>query len=135
MTPDEYQTLAMKTNDGKCSARLYHYIIEKQKIKKGDQVTSTYELSQSCGDLVCGAMGLSEESGEVEGLIKKFIFHGHALDIDKVKKELGDVCWYIAMICHALGLDLEDVMQANIDKLKKRYPNGFSEQDSINREE
>ena len=43
----------------------------------------------------------------------------------KLKKELGDCCWMIAEACTALGFDLEDVMQTNIDKLKKRFPNGF----------
>lgn len=42
-----------------------------------------------------------------------------------MKKELGDVMWYVAMICHAMGFDLDDVMQTNIDKLKARYPGGF----------
>lgn len=127
MTPNEYQELAMRTNDGKHSERLHNFptrlllaSAESHKAIKG-------------GDLLNGVMGLCGEAGEVSDLIKKMIFHGHSVDIEKIKKELGDVCWYIAMICYAIDLDLEDVMQANIDKLKKRYPNGFSEQNSINR--
>lgn len=129
MTPNEYQELAMRTNDGKCTDRLVDYNMHDWSISKG-----VWELKYP-GDLVNGVMGLSGEAGEVSELVKKHIFNGHAIDRDKMEKELGDVCWYIAMICHALGLNLEDVMRVNIDKLKKRYPNGFSEQDSINRQE
>ena len=52
----------------------------------------------------------------------------------KLKKELGDICWYIAETATALDLSLEDIMAANIEKLRKRYPEGFSSKASIHRE-
>ena len=90
--------------------------------------------SQSQKDLVLnGVLGLCGETGEVADLLKKSLFQGHPFDTDKVKNELGDVCWYVAILAKGLGLDLETVMQGNIDKLKRRYPDGFSIERSINR--
>jgi len=87
-------------------------------------------------DLVLnGALGLAGESGEVADHIKKHLFQGHALDKENLAKELGDICWYIAIMAEGLGYDLETIMQINIDKLKKRYPNGFEAKRSLHREE
>lgn len=58
-------------------------------------------------------------------LVKKGIFYEKGIDLEHLKKECGDVMWYIAMICEACGFNLDDVMQTNIDKLIARYPNGF----------
>lgn len=77
------------------------------------------------GGLINGCLGLAGESGETLDMVKKWIFHDSELDKDHLKKELGDVMWYVAMICYAMGFDLDDVMQTNIDKLKARYPGGF----------
>ena len=82
-----------------------------------------------------GILGLCGETGEVADLVKKYLFQGHNLDSEKVVKELGDVCWYVAITAKALGVTLETVMEANIEKLKARYPNGFSVEKSINRME
>ena len=84
--------------------------------------------------LINGVMGLCGESGEAIDIVKKWLAQGHELDKDKLKKELGDICWYVAETATALGVDLEDVMAANIEKLKKRYPEGFAAERSINRE-
>ncbi|NOX63452.1 MAG: nucleoside triphosphate pyrophosphohydrolase family protein [Chloroflexi bacterium] len=84
--------------------------------------------------LIYTALGLNGEAGEVAELIKKAFFHGHDLDMDKLKKELGDVLWYVAVMANALGLPLDEVAQHNIDKLARRYPEGFSEERSRNRE-
>lgn len=81
-----------------------------------------------------GVLGLSGEVGEVSDVIKKHLFQGHSLNKEELAMELGDVCWYIAILAKGLGVDLESVMRANIDKLKKRYPNGFEADRSINRE-
>lgn len=79
-------------------------------------------------------LGLAGEAGEVIDIIKKHRFHGHKLDKAKVSEELGDVMWYIAMICNELRLDLDNVMNENVNKLHKRYSGGFSSEKSINRE-
>lgn len=82
--------------------------------------------------LLCGLTG---ESGEVADLIKKHFGHGHELDRDKLKKELGDVLWYLARLSAEFGILLSDVADSNIAKLRARYPNGFSEEASKNRKE
>lgn len=83
--------------------------------------------------LACAALGLSGESGEVADIIKKYLYHGHALDKTKLKSELGDILWYIHLMADTLGLTLEEIQKYNIDKLRQRYPEGFDSDKSINR--
>jgi NTP pyrophosphatase (non-canonical NTP hydrolase) len=71
------------------------------------------------------ALGLAGEAGEVVELIKKARFHGKPYDVESIKKELGDVLWYLNQMAFAHGLTLAEVAQANADKLRARYPNGF----------
>ncbi len=108
MTINEYQKLAMRTVNPELS---------KDKV------------------LINGGMGLCGESGEVIDHIKKWFAHGHELDKEKLVKELGDVAWYLAEVAYALDISLEEVFAKNIEKLKSRYPEGFSKEKSINREE
>lgn len=84
--------------------------------------------------LVWTAIGLAGEAGEVADLIKKTVFHEHGLDRDLLQKELGDVLWYVAGLATKAGLDLGEIMDANIEKLKARYPDGFSTQASRDRQ-
>ena len=92
--------------------------------------------SEEPKDLILnGTLGLAGESGEVADHVKKHLFQGHELDKDNLAKELGDICWYIAIMAEGLGYDLETIMQMNIDKLRKRYPNGFEAERSLHREE
>jgi NTP pyrophosphatase (non-canonical NTP hydrolase) len=81
------------------------------------------------------AMGLAGEAGEVTDLLKKWVFHGHALDRMDLKKELGDVLHYLSGLCTLHHFTLEEVATANIEKLMQRYPNGFDTDKSINRTE
>lgn len=83
--------------------------------------------------LINGVMGLCGESGEAIDLVKKHLAQGHELDSAALAKELGDIAWYLAETAYALGYELETIFQMNIDKLKKRYPEGFSAEGSINR--
>ncbi|KRL04133.1 nucleoside triphosphate pyrophosphohydrolase family protein [Liquorilactobacillus oeni] len=84
-------------------------------------------------EILCYGLGISGEAGEVTDLIKKVYFHGHKLDKQDMAKELGDVMWYISQIASFENLDLAEIAQLNINKLKKRYPHGFSTEDSIKR--
>jgi NTP pyrophosphatase (non-canonical NTP hydrolase) len=84
-------------------------------------------------DLACHALGVAGEAGEVADLFKKVLFHGHALDKEKAAKELGDVLWYVAILAQRIGYSLSDVAEMNVEKLRKRYPNGFSSERSQNR--
>ena len=83
--------------------------------------------------LINGVMGLCGESGEAIDIVKKWLAQGHELDRDKLAKELGDIAWYLAETATALGLDLDDIFAANIEKLKRRYPEGFDAERSIHR--
>ena len=92
-----------------------------------------FELTDEQLRIVWNATGLAGEAGEISELVKKGIFHQHGLDREKFKKELGDVLWYVAALCTTLGFRMDEVMQANIDKLMVRYPNGYSPADSRKR--
>lgn len=83
--------------------------------------------------LINGVMGLCGESGEAIDIVKKWLAQGHELDREKLAKELGDIAWYLAETATALGLDLDDIFAANIEKLKRRYPEGFDAERSIHR--
>ena len=86
------------------------------------------------GRLHHAVFGLTSEAGEVAGILQK-VYQGHEFDKEHIKKELGDCLWMIAEACEALNLDMDDVMQTNIDKLKARYPEGFSADRSLHRKE
>ena len=81
--------------------------------------------------LINSVMGLCGESGEAIDIVKKWLAQGHELDKAHLVKELGDIAWYLAEAATALGLSLEEILQANIDKLKKRYPDGFDTERSM----
>ena len=84
--------------------------------------------------LINGVMGLCGESGEAIDIVKKHLAQGHPLDREKLIKELGDIAWYLAETATALDVNLEEVLQGNIEKLRRRYPEGFDTAHSIHRE-
>ena len=108
MTPNEYQRLAMTTLNPALSRR---------------------------DILINSVMGLCGESGEAIDIVKKHLHQGHELDKAALAKELGDIAWYLAEAATALDMELEDILAANIEKLKARYPDGFSSACSIGRKE
>jgi NTP pyrophosphatase (non-canonical NTP hydrolase) len=70
-------------------------------------------------------LGLCGEAGEVAEILKKVYGHGRPLDREHLSAELGDVLWYVSAIATAFGLNLDAVAAGNIEKLKRRYPDGF----------
>lgn len=76
--------------------------------------------------------GMSAEIGEIHSLYQK-VYQGHEMDTEHLKKEMGDLLWFIAEHCTANDWSLSEIAQMNIDKLKARYPDGFDAQRSLNR--
>lgn len=108
LTANDYQRMAMRT-------------------------AGTYESDYR---MICNAVyGLNGEAGEVIDILKKHEFQGHELSKDKLIDEAGDVAWYLALLATALGVSLQDILIHNVDKLKSRYPDGFSKDRSVNRED
>ena len=99
------------------------------------------ELEDDCNvpQLLTAALGLTAESGEFTEVVKKIVFQGKPYNEDNVfhmKRELGDICWYIAQACMALDTSFDEIIEMNVDKLKKRYPGGeFNVHKSENRED
>lgn len=81
-----------------------------------------------------GILGLCGEVGECADILKKYLYQGHELDRQKLTEELGDVQWYIAELSRGLDLSLDEICKYNIEKLRKRYPDGFDPELSANRE-
>ncbi len=99
------------------------------------------ELEQDCNipPLLTAALGLTAEAGEFTEVVKKIILQGKPYNEDNVfhmKRELGDICWYIAQACMALDTTFDEIIEMNVDKLKARYPGGeFDVSKSENRAE
>ena len=110
MNFNEYQVLTRRTRSAACTASLEALMLN-------------------------GILGAGGESGELLDMLKKSMFQGHELVEEDVVKEVGDILWYLAEIMDALGQPLEVAATRNIEKLKKRYPDGFSVEASLNREE
>lgn len=106
MTPIEYQILAMKTAKDMGSTKM---------------------------NLIHGAMGVSSDAGELVDAIKKHTIYNKELDFDNVVEEIGDVLWFCALICNTVGTNLSVVMEANISKLAKRYPDKYTDEAAIAR--
>ena len=88
--------------------------------------------------LLTAGIGLSGEVGEFNDIVKKCVFQGKELDDDVVnhlRSELGDIMWYVAQGCIALDTTIEEIIDINTAKLKDRYPGGFDEFRSDNRDE
>ena len=100
--------------------------------------TRALRTARNAGDphalLQEGLMGLNGEAGECIDIYKKYLFQGHGLDRNHLAEELGDVAWYLAVSAHAIGWSLEDILKLNIEKLEKRYPEGFDPERSVNRQ-
>ena len=124
MNGKEYQNLAMRTNHGKATNRLLNMTLSD---------TTENGIGEDIGTVLNTCLGLSGEVGEFNDMIKKWIFHEKDLDEEHLKKELGDIMWYIAMMCHAFRWGLDEIMEMNINKLKARYPEGFDTDRANNR--
>jgi len=99
------------------------------------------EVMRTCGvapgefkeGLLMTSMGVGSEAGEILEHVKHHFYHAHRFDEEHMKKEIGDCLWYLAALASFCGLSLEDVIEGNVAKLQKRYPDGFSTERSINR--
>jgi NTP pyrophosphatase (non-canonical NTP hydrolase) len=79
-------------------------------------------------ELLTASFGLTAEAGEFTEVVKKIVFQGKPLDEDNIfhlKRELGDILWYVVVACNALNITLEDAIVMNVEKLSARYPKGF----------
>ena len=121
MTNEEYSRLALRTAP------------EASLETKDDNDPVTITKGQY--RMLLGIIGLLGEAGEIAEAIKKHIFHGHGLDLEKLEKELGDVSWYHNhLTVRTAKTTLDAVHEKNIDKLRARYPEGFfSSERSIHR--
>lgn len=112
MRPDEYQEAV-----GRTKSAAYH--------------VPAYDHQS---DVVHAAIGIATEAGEFLDPVKKFIFYGKPFDLTNMDEEIGDLLWYIGIYLNARGKTFEQVMQQNIDKLRTRYPEKFTEAHALHRD-
>jgi len=84
------------------------------------------KFSDKDKEILTWGLGIAGEAGDVAGCIKKTVSHGNNQK-EGIKENIGDTLWYLAMICNFYGWNLDDILKENINKLKKRYPKGFTE--------
>ena len=101
-----------------------------------EKAERTVDGTLAAKDNLCNLVfGVNGECGEVTELIKKNLYHGHKLDLQKLTEELGDVMWYLTNIASLYSISMSYILEENIKKLEERYPEGFSKEKSINRKE
>ena len=95
---------------------------------KVSQRTASGEFHQSnvSSETLHGAIGLAGESGEILDCIKKSLFYGIPLDRENLREEIGDSAWYLALLCNSEGWSLSEILEENVEKLTKRYPEKFT---------
>lgn len=91
-------------------------------------------LGTTQADLIHMTMGLSTESNELLDIMKKNLAYGKPIDIPNMREEIGDIAWYLINLCTICEFEFEEILQTNIDKLKARYPEKFTEERAINRD-
>jgi NTP pyrophosphatase (non-canonical NTP hydrolase) len=116
-----YQEFVKEVTSGESlsSMQMYNRII--------DIETTESKMGVNMALLMTGAIGISAEGGEFMEIVKKCVFQGKPMDKDTqfhAMRELGDIMWYWMNSCSALGIDPNDVIAENVNKLKKRYPGG-----------
>lgn len=100
-------------------------------VESNRTLNKTVSREKQIDQMVYGIVG---ETGEVIDILKKHLHHGHELDVENVKEEIGDVVWYLSNLCTILDISLQEVLDMNVAKLQRRYPCGFDSEKSINRE-
>ena len=87
----------------------------------------TAKPMEPADDLMHAVYGVSGEAGELADAVKKHQVYGQPLNVDNVMEELGDLMWYVALACNAIGVPMEHIAQMNIDKLAQRYPDKYTD--------
>ena len=119
MSPKEYMKLALGTD---LKTREYNSLVKERISHK------------TTARLIHASLGMTTESAEIADALKKHLMYGKPLDQTNLIEEVGDVLWYAAVLLDELGVSFEDAMEANIRKLKRRYPEGFTADRALNRD-
>ena len=92
------------------------------------QALRTAKPMEPLDDLLHAALGLTGEAGEFADAVKKHAIYDQPLNLENAEEELGDLLWYVALGCHALGVSMKDIAQRNINKLRVRYPEKYDDE-------
>lgn len=130
MDLDEYQKEALRTAPRDLAAYgIPEQVWESLRATVGDGDGADHDVLAPLLtklDQMVWSLGLAGEAGEFADMMKKHHGHGHELDKKKAAKELGDVLWYVSVLADSIGYNLDSIAQLNVQKLRERYPDGFS---------
>jgi NTP pyrophosphatase (non-canonical NTP hydrolase) len=128
MHPNEYQRLASVTecDQTRSLARMANLTMSQTKGYTQSQLRQIR--------LNHGILGLMGEVGELAAALERWVYYGKSLDAGNVAEEIGDCLWYLAELCNALEVSMEQVMEANIAKLRARYPEKYTDEAASNRD-
>lgn len=118
MTPNKYQQLASRT-----------ICPQDKPLPRLSALSKSLEGYEGV-KLLHAVIGLTGEVGELAGAVEKYAYYGQPLDETNIKEELGDILWYVAEACEALDIGMADVMEANIRKLRLRFPDKYTNEDA-----
>ena len=121
MTPNEYQAAAIRTQN------------DYEKVATNVGSIAWADVFERFLKLNHAIVGLTGEVGELAGALEKHAYYGQPLDKVNICEEIGDCLWYLALACSAVGADMEAIMQANIAKLRARYPDTYCDERAAER--
>jgi len=126
MKPNEYQKLAARTECDQAAARerMMAYRAYRD-TNNGPDAVNLFPIRMNHA-----LMGMMGEVGELATAVENWIHYNRGLDQVNVKEELGDLLWYIALMCSASSISMEEVMEGNIAKLRKRFPTKYTDHDA-----
>lgn len=122
MTPNEYQKLAARTICPQGDVQLLRLGASETYC-----VTESLQALSNNTQILHASIGLSGEAGEIASQMQKWLYYGKPCDWVNIKEEIGDVLWYVAEMCEALNTTIEEVMIRNIEKLRLRYPEKYTD--------
>lgn len=127
MTPEEYKAACARTNATDEYNLPRSYVAHDSEYRSGPYCNKSTSVPWN---LMHMAIGMVTESGEVMDALKKAMYYGRELDLVNMKEEIGDILWYVAGALRELDLTFEEVFDANIAKLRARYPEKFTEENA-----
>lgn len=137
MRPNEFQKLAARTRCpqgmalAKLSDNVFHNAQQTQFPAESGDESGVVPPQHSGSMLMHGLIGVTGEVGELASAVEKYVWYNQHFDRNNVVKELGDVLWYVAEMCDAVDIDMEQVMETVINKLRTRYPDKYSDERAL----
>jgi len=135
MSANDYQQLAKRTEYTPADLLRHHRRVAEETERDWHRLSTDAAKDHQFARLLHGMIGVCTEAGELQDMVKKALIYNKPFDRVNVLEECGDVLWYLALCLDACGFTMQEAMERNIAKLRTRYPDKFSSDKAINRDE